>query len=302
MSSTPARVTGLWRYPVKSMGGEALTEARVLPDGLAGDHLWAVVDEATGTVASAKRTRVWGALLQCRARLDGADADAADPAALEVTLPGGAALRGDDPALIERLSALAGRPVLLRRRDAPGARTMEMEWAPETHEGMEQAIAYSSARAEQDPAAGAPVGAVPAGGDGARFYDLAPVHLLTTSSVRRIHPDAADVRRAAERYRPNIVVGDDEWDAGHVEDGWLGGVLRAGGAELAPTIPVGRCVMVTLPHGDLPADRATLKRIAALHRRDVGYGTAPAPTLGVYADVPRAGTVRIGDTVVPLGG
>lgn len=37
------RVAGLWRYPVKSMGPEALTEVQVNWNGLAGDRRWAFV-------------------------------------------------------------------------------------------------------------------------------------------------------------------------------------------------------------------------------------------------------------------
>ncbi len=37
------RVVGLWRYPVKSMGGEALSEADVSWNGLAGDRRWALI-------------------------------------------------------------------------------------------------------------------------------------------------------------------------------------------------------------------------------------------------------------------
>lgn len=37
------RVAGLWRYPVKSMGGEALAETDVSWHGLAGDRRWAFV-------------------------------------------------------------------------------------------------------------------------------------------------------------------------------------------------------------------------------------------------------------------
>lgn len=37
------RVVGLWRYPVKSMGAEVLSEARVTWDGLSGDRRWAFV-------------------------------------------------------------------------------------------------------------------------------------------------------------------------------------------------------------------------------------------------------------------
>ena len=37
------RVVGLWRYPVKSMGGEALPEAEVSWHGFAGDRRWAFI-------------------------------------------------------------------------------------------------------------------------------------------------------------------------------------------------------------------------------------------------------------------
>lgn len=37
------RVIGLWRYPVKSMGGEALAEVDVSWHGLAGDRRWAFI-------------------------------------------------------------------------------------------------------------------------------------------------------------------------------------------------------------------------------------------------------------------
>jgi uncharacterized protein YcbX len=39
------RIVGLWRYPVKSMGGEALAEAQVGWHGIAGDRRWAFVRE-----------------------------------------------------------------------------------------------------------------------------------------------------------------------------------------------------------------------------------------------------------------
>ena len=44
------RVVGLWRYPVKSMAGEALTEVEVSWHGLAGDRRWAFIRD--GVVGS----------------------------------------------------------------------------------------------------------------------------------------------------------------------------------------------------------------------------------------------------------
>ncbi|HEY8711363.1 MAG TPA: MOSC N-terminal beta barrel domain-containing protein [Thermoanaerobaculia bacterium] len=44
-------VAHLWRYPVKSMGGEELSEAAVTEDGITGDRLVQVVS-ASGRYAA----------------------------------------------------------------------------------------------------------------------------------------------------------------------------------------------------------------------------------------------------------
>ncbi|MFD6673124.1 MOSC domain-containing protein [Rhodococcus zopfii] len=105
----------LWRYPVKSFGGEPVRSATIEADGLRGDHLWAVVDAETGAVAGAKKSRRFGVLLTCRARLID-DTDVRDRAALELTLPDGTAVRGDDSSVDSLLSDLTGREVRLEAR------------------------------------------------------------------------------------------------------------------------------------------------------------------------------------------
>jgi hypothetical protein len=62
-----ATVEQLWRYPVKSMLGEPLTETEATERGLPGDRSLALTDLATGKIASAKAPRLWRALLHCRA-------------------------------------------------------------------------------------------------------------------------------------------------------------------------------------------------------------------------------------------
>jgi uncharacterized protein len=47
-------VSGLWRFPVKSMGGERLQTAEVSTLGLLGDRAHALIDAETGKVVSAK--------------------------------------------------------------------------------------------------------------------------------------------------------------------------------------------------------------------------------------------------------
>ena len=47
---TSLHVAGLWRYPVKTLAGEALTTAEIGPEGIAGDRLvWVCGPEAVRT-------------------------------------------------------------------------------------------------------------------------------------------------------------------------------------------------------------------------------------------------------------
>ena len=61
------RVTQIWRYPVKSIGGERLEAADVGEFGIAGDRGWGVRDLATGMVLTARRAPL---LLFASARVD----------------------------------------------------------------------------------------------------------------------------------------------------------------------------------------------------------------------------------------
>jgi MOSC domain-containing protein len=63
-------VSQVWRYPVKSMGGEQLGECRAGPRGLAGDRAWAVQDSdgKLGSGKDSRRFRRMAGLLGLRAR------------------------------------------------------------------------------------------------------------------------------------------------------------------------------------------------------------------------------------------
>lgn len=49
------RITSIWRYPVKSMQGEQVTEAEVGDLGVHADRTWAVRDVESDATTSAKR-------------------------------------------------------------------------------------------------------------------------------------------------------------------------------------------------------------------------------------------------------
>ncbi len=59
-------VKEIWRYPVKSMGGERLDRCAIeTVSGIRGDRGWAVWDEEAGEIRGAKKIP---ALLECTAR------------------------------------------------------------------------------------------------------------------------------------------------------------------------------------------------------------------------------------------
>ena len=85
----------LWQYPVKSMQGIEVDEISLGLSGVLGDRAYAFVDVETGEIASAKQTKHFGPLLECRASfLEAPNGDGAP--SVEVTFPDGTTVRTDD--------------------------------------------------------------------------------------------------------------------------------------------------------------------------------------------------------------
>ena len=99
------RVHELWRYPVKSLQGERLTDAAIDGLGIAGDRRWALFDRDTGLGLTARRVPelLFGS---ARLRPDGG---------VEVVLPDGTVTPNDAV-----LSAWLGRRVELRAAEEQG--------------------------------------------------------------------------------------------------------------------------------------------------------------------------------------
>jgi uncharacterized protein YcbX len=283
-------VTALYRYPVKSMLGEALERCRIDERGIAGDRAYALLDVETGAVASAKVPRLWGGLLAFSARC--ADEPARDAApSVEITFPDGSVHRSDDADIDAALSAAIGRDVRLIATPPDGAGFEEV-WPDIEGLAPEEVIAGTRVRDEDtgervsrfDLAAMAPHPA---------FFDLAVLHLVTTATLRRLGELAPGATFDERRYRPNVVL--DGEGGGFVENGWAGRTIAfAGGATAAVTIPTMRCVMTTLAQGDLPRDPDTLRAVAKHNRVEIpGLGTWACA--GVYADVTGSGELVVGE-------
>jgi len=104
------RVQALYRYPVKSTGGQALSSAAVTAQGLRHDRRWAAYTE-DGGIASGKRTRRFRPVIGLLAWASTAEDDDGVPVLVS---PGGARYPVDDPAASAALSAAFGRRLTLR--------------------------------------------------------------------------------------------------------------------------------------------------------------------------------------------
>jgi MOSC domain-containing protein len=81
-----------------------------------------------------------------------------------------------------------------------------------------------------------------------------------------------------------------------VENAWVGHILAIGDeVRLRVTDPCPRCVMTTLPQGDLPRDLGILRAAADHNRVHIPFANQEMPSVGVYAVVERGGRIRRGD-------
>jgi uncharacterized protein len=124
------------------------------------------------------------------------------------------------------------------------------------------------------------------------FFDIAVIHIFTTSTINRLRELYPEGRFEVRRFRPNIVVesaSEEEKKKDFIENLWVGKKLMIGEDIVLRVIgPCTRCVMITLPQGDLPKDLGTLRTVAQYNR----------VTAGVYATVHEGGTIRRGDQVL----
>ena len=253
-------VESLWRYPVKSMQGERLTEAFIGFSGVYGDRLFAFRSSAAREGFPYLTGRKLPEMLLYRPRFRHAakalapinltEAERlgpgltplhADPAdlAVDVETPSGEVLAIDDPALIRNLGAeLADRPTLTLLRS-------------------ERAIT-----------------------------DCRPLSLFSVQTGRQLGEElgtALDPRR----FRANVYL-DLDAAAGFAEDAFIGRTLRLGSkAEVSILERDPRCKMITLDPETAEPDPAVLRQVVRAHD-----GMA-----GIYGAVLVEGRVRPGDEI-----
>lgn len=272
----PCKDTELWRFPVKSMGGEWLDHLEFDADGVIGDRRFAVRDLETELIAGAKRPGRWGVLLSCRATTD-ADGN------VSVSLPDGSAFRAGDAALDDALSELTDRRVALEHVATVGADTSadyEAEYPELDHIQLRGRRAFPAEWFT----------------DARSYVDLAAVHLMTTSTMAAIAAASGAVDVTTVRFRPNLVI-----DAGpaaeYLEDDWAGSTLRVGSeVALLRVVTAARCIMTSVEQPGVPRDNRILQTITRDNRMSTET-LGQLPCAGLFAEVASPGTVTEGDVL-----
>src|SRR5215203_318574 len=253
------------------MLGEELNASYVTERGLVGDRAYALLDEETGKVASAKNPRKWEKLFDFRSVFIDPPQVAENIPHIKITLPDGTQVfSGQDKDIDYTLSKALGRNVRLVKAnlDKP---SYEEYW-PDI-EGLAQREKVTD---EAMPPR--------------TFFDIAVIHILTTSTINRLRELYPEGRFEVRRFRPNIVVEStsSEEKKDFIENSWVDKKIAIGEEIVLKVIgPCTRCVMITLPQGDLPKDLGILLTVAKYNQVHVG----------VYASVHRSGTIRRGDKV-----
>lgn len=277
------RIAELFRYPVKSMGGERLAEAALAPDGLPGDRGWAVRDEVRGGIRGAKKIP---ALMRCRARCVEEPRGGRWPAP-EIALPDGTTVRADAADAAERVGAAVGARITLWPRLPASEREHYRRGAPDHAElGAELRAIFGREADEPLPDLSVfPPEILEFESPPGTYFDAYPILLLTDATLRRLQALAPGSRVDVRRFRPNLLVASPAGAEGFLEQEWLGQRVAVGNAELEVVAPCPRCVMITHAFDDLPRDPGLMRTVV----REAGQNA------GVYARVVRPGSVRVGD-------
>jgi uncharacterized protein len=263
------KVVSIWRYPVKSMLGEELNSSYITERGLVGDRAYALIDKETGRVVSAKNPRKWEKLFDFRSVFMDIPEVAENIPPVRITLPDGTLIvSNQDEDIDYTLSKALGRDVRLMRANLDNP-SYEEYWP-----NIDGLARRDKVTDETMPSR--------------TFFDIAVIHILTTSTINRLRELYPEGRFEVRRFRPNIVVESTSEEKDFIENLWIGKKIRIGkDIVLSVTGPCTRCVMITLPQGDLPRDLGILRTVARYNQVNVG----------VYASVLQGGTIHRGDLV-----
>jgi len=289
------RVAQLWRYPVKSMGGEALEAARVTARGVAGDRQWAVLDEE-GVIRSARQ---WPRLIELAASY--AEGESARFGGFDRQVPevcirwaDGREARSDTAELETMLAEHLGHPCRLAPVQPPSNRAFYRHPTAPTLDNLDEELDrqegepdFDFSQTSEEMFALLTEYMAPPG----TFFDSYPLHLLSTQVLSYLDRESeADIN--PRRFRPNLIIDFDQLDGDVPEFDLVGSRLQVGEAIISLQARTIRCSIPSRPQPvfGLEQDGKMTRTMVRLMERHIG----------VYAQVEREGAVSCGDPVLRL--
>ena len=272
-----ASVATIYRYPVKSMMGETLSEADIGEAGIPGDRSWAVRDEKRGGIRGGKKIPQLMTL-----------AAQSGTAAPLITAADGDSASASSERINDWLSGKLNHPVTLwpllpadqldhYRRGAPDTEDFEQELRavfgrlpdeplPDLA-GFEELLEFES-----------PPGT---------YFDAFPISIISQQSLDTMDQLEGESRFDVRRFRPNLLVDVPGSDHPFPEQAWVGKTLAIGSVTLKIDTTCPRCAMTTHGFDDLPQDPQIMRKMVANSEGN----------LGIYASVVKVGKVATGDSV-----
>ena len=282
------RVEAIWRYPAKSMQGEALTSAQITESGILGDRTWAIRDETSQEIRGAKKFPL---LMQCKARYLG-EVSAQQITDIEIILPDGRVTRTSDKDVNARLTETLQTSVSIHALRPASDVEHYRRRIPLTEDELRDILGREADEAlpdltelPQDLLSEIVEFTSPRG----TYFDAYPIHLLTTSWLTALGEKNPQSTFSPQRFRPNILI--DGAPRGFAELDWCGKHLKIGENVFNCQIPTLRCGMTTHATGELPTDRQVLRTIVRESDQNVGC----------YATLENVGEINVGDEVKLYG-
>lgn len=276
---TTRTVAGLWRYPVKSMGGERLPAATLTPDGIPGDRRWGVWDNERAGRTGAKRLPM---LRLVTARYIEEPVVGGDPPDVELSTADGPLGLGSDAATATKLSGFLGRSVSLFRLRWSEPSPELVRPAADAEREYRQLMGLEPGEPLPDLSAFPPELLRELRAE--TLFDAYPLHVLTTSTLAAMRLRLPDAVWDARRFRPNVLV-DSPDDDGFAELAWEGRRCSVGSATVDVVAGCPRCSMAAQAVDELAKDTRIMRTLV----REAAH------LAGVYATCSQAGDVRVGD-------
>lgn len=262
------------RYPIKSLGGEYIDETNVDENGIEGDRTYAFKDEDTGLIVSTKNPKKWKKIIELSAFFKKKKLVVKNYELNELFV--------DKEKIEGHIHKLTSKKVtLITTTDVTNRQIREADRSPVDKLGTvinQEPLALASKEKH--------------------FFDFAPIHILTTASLKKINSFYKEGNFGIARFRPNLVVDTGE-QIDFVENDWIGKQIKIGEHLTIKIIePCPRCVVTTLKQGKMKRDINILKTIveySAAQSHTFFPGKTLKGVLGVYGVIEKSGTIKTGD-------